>query len=324
MTVAHRAEYLRRIHCAQDYIERHLDESLTLEVIAKSACFSAYHFHRLYSALTGETLYQFILRLRLEKAKSQLSSNPEKTITEIALDCGFSSSATFARAFRAEYGISATEYRIRKSGAPAADSSHDSNNRKALRKDGKARSDENAEDGLVDLFIPSTRSVYMPVAAQHVSVEEIEAFTVAYVRHVGPYAGDAALFGRLFGKLATWAGPRGLLGPNTKSLCIYHDNPEITEPAKLRLSCCVSVPSDTKVDGEIGLMEIAAGKYARAHFEIFEKEFGGAWEWFMGQWMPQSGYQPADGLCYELCLNDPSAHPEGKHIVDLVEPVKPL
>jgi AraC family transcriptional regulator len=324
MTDANRAEYLRRIHCAQDYIERHLDEPLSLEAIANKACFSAYHFHRLYSAITGETLYQFILRLRLERAMAQLSSSPEKSITEIALDCGFSSSATFARAFRAEYALSASEYRSRKTGTPAGDSNADSKNRKALSKGGKAPGEGFGEDGLVDLFVPSTRSPDMPVPAKHVNVEEMEAFTVAYVRHVGPYAGDAALFGQLFGRLAAWAGPRGLLGPSTKSLCIYHDNPEITQPAKLRLSCCISVPPSTKVGGEIGLMEIAAGKYARAHFEISEKEFGGAWEWFMGQWMPQSGYQPADGLCYELCLNDPGTHPEGKHIVDLVEPVKPL
>lgn len=322
MTDAHRAEYLRRIHCAQDYIEQHLDGPLALEVIAKEACFSAYHFHRLYSAITGETLYQFISRLRLEKAMTQLSSNPEKSITEIALDCGFSSSATFARAFRAEYGLSATEYRSRKASACVA--IEDSKNRKALSNGCKAPGEELGEAVHIDAHFPSTRSSVMPIAAKHVRVEEMEAFSVAYVRHVGPYAGDGALFYRLFGKLATWAGPRGLLGSNTRSLCIYHDNPEITEPTKLRLSCCISVPDGTKVDGEIGLMTIAAGKYARAHFEISEAEFGGAWEWFMGQWLPESGYQPADGLCYELCLNDPSTHPEGKHIVELVEPVKPL
>lgn len=324
MTDAFRTEYYRRIHCAQDYIERHLDEPLALEAIAKAAALSPYHFHRLYSAITGETLHQFIQRLRLEKAKSQLTCYPEKPITEIALDCGFSSSATFARAFRAEYHMSASVYRSRARFGPGSEEFDGGKICKAIRKDGKATSNETWEKEAVDTERVSTRSVPVPIAAKHVTVENMEAFTVAYVRHVGPYAGDGALFGRLFGRLAAWAGPRGLLGPKTRSLCIYHDNPDVTEPAKLRLSCCVSVPPGTKAEGEVGVMEIPSGKYARAHFEISEKEFGGAWQWFLGQWMPESGYQPADGLCYELCLNEPSEHPEGKHVVELVEPVKPL
>lgn len=324
MAESHRAEYLRRIHSAQDYIEQHLTEPLTLEEIAKAACFSAFHFHRLYSALTGETLYQFISRIRLEKAAHFLVSQPDRSITAVAIDCGFSSSATFARAFRAAYGLSASDYRrLKFQSVPAAAESM-SKNCKAVRKGGKALNPAAGQAALVDQLMTSTRSTVMTTSAQSVTVEQIPAFTVAYVRHVGPYAGDAALFGRLFGKLSTWAKPRGLLGPDTKSLCIYHDNPEITDSSKLRLSCCISVPPNTPVHGEVGIMPIPAGKYVRAHFEIGSHEFGAAWQWLMGEWFPQSGYQPDDGVCYELCLNDAATHPEGKYVVELVEPVKPL
>jgi AraC family transcriptional regulator len=41
-------------------------------------------------------------------------------------------------------------------------------------------------------------------------------------------------------------------------------------------------------------------------------------------WLPESGYQPADGPCFERYLNDPAQHPEGKHIVEIGLPVKPL
>ena len=44
----------------------------------------------------------------------------------------------------------------------------------------------------------------------------------------------------------------------------------------------------------------------------------------MGQWLPESGYQAADAPCFEVYLNEPEQHPEGKHIVDIYEPVKPL
>ncbi len=53
----------------------------------------------------------------------------------------------------------------------------------------------------------------MSVSSSKVEVKKLDAMTVAYVRHIGPYAGDGALFESLFGKLFAWAGPRGLVNP---------------------------------------------------------------------------------------------------------------
>lgn len=159
----------------------------------------------------------------------------------------------------------------------------------------------------------------------NVEVKEVEAMTVAYVRHVGPYAGDSALFEGLYKKLYQWAGPRGLLNfPETKCLSIYHDNPEITDEDKLRISICISVPKDTEVGGDIGKMEVPGGLYAIGHFEIDESEYGEAWNFLCGEWLINSGYEPDDRPCYELSLNNPKEHPENKHIVDIYEPVKLL
>ena len=77
---AARVEYLARIHRVTDHIERHLDERLALEDLARVACFSPFHFHRVFTACAGEPLYRFILRLRLEKAANQLAQNPGKSI----------------------------------------------------------------------------------------------------------------------------------------------------------------------------------------------------------------------------------------------------
>ncbi len=106
-----RDEYLARIHRVQDHIERHLQEELRLEDLARVACFSPFPFHRIYAAITGETSREFVLRLRLERAASALLHVPERSVTEIALDCGFGGSAAFARAFRAAFGTTATRFR---------------------------------------------------------------------------------------------------------------------------------------------------------------------------------------------------------------------
>ena len=53
-------------------------------------------------------------------------------------------------------------------------------------------------------------------------------------------------------------------------------------------------------------------------------EFGQAWDAVFGGWLPDSGYLPEDGQAFERCLNDPKDHPEGKHLVEICVPVKPL
>jgi len=158
-----------------------------------------------------------------------------------------------------------------------------------------------------------------------VRIEEQKPFTVAYIRHIGAYKGNEELFGKLFDKLCTWANPRSLLNvPETKFITIYHDNPDITEEDKLRISVCISVPKETVVEGEIGKMEIPGGKYAVAKFEIFGNQYQDAWDSVYGGWMPNSGFQPDDRPCFELYLGSPEEHPEKKHVFEIYAPVKPL
>ena len=158
-----------------------------------------------------------------------------------------------------------------------------------------------------------------------IEVKEMPELHVAYVRHIGPYKGDAEMFGGLFQKLMTWAGPRGLLRfPDTQVLCVYYDDPDITAEEKLRVDACITVPEDAAVDGEVGKMTIPGGQFAVGRFELGPNDYEEAWTTVMGGWLPQSGYQPDDRPCYELFQNDAEQHPEKKHIVDICIPVKPL
>jgi len=181
--------------------------------------------------VTGESLYQFILRLRVERAATQLCQNFDVPVSQIALDLGFSSASTFARAFQAQFGVSASDFR------------------KKCKADSKLWKDpQGANAYLVQNVESSATRKKIMNAMPHVrptllEVRSLPATTVAYVRHIGPYAGDNELFTRLFGQVYAWAGPRGFLQRlGTEMLCVYHDNPEITEDDKLRLSVCITVP----------------------------------------------------------------------------------
>ncbi len=104
-------EYEQRINKVIQYIEQNINEELSVSQLAKIAAFSISHFQRLFKRIIGETLLDYIKRKRMEKAIHILLSNPDMAIINIALDCGFSSSATFARIFKSFYGISASELR---------------------------------------------------------------------------------------------------------------------------------------------------------------------------------------------------------------------
>ncbi len=98
-------DYIERVNRAIDHIMRDLAQPLRLEEVSAAACFSPFHFHRVFKALLGETLNQFVKRQRLERALYLMSHAPKRSLTDVALDCGFSSSSDFSRSFKQHYGL---------------------------------------------------------------------------------------------------------------------------------------------------------------------------------------------------------------------------
>jgi AraC family transcriptional regulator len=105
MTHATSLHYVQRINLALDWIVENLEQPLKLQDIARVAHFSPFHFHRIFRALLGETLNQFVRRLRLERALWQLSHKRPRSLTELALACGFASLSDFSRSFKERYGV---------------------------------------------------------------------------------------------------------------------------------------------------------------------------------------------------------------------------
>ena len=99
------------INKAEDYIENHLSEKITLSDIAYNLGISEYHFHRIYRKNGVETLNQFITRIKMERSAIYLVVNKKITITEIAFRYGYNDSSSYNRAFRKHFGLSPTRFR---------------------------------------------------------------------------------------------------------------------------------------------------------------------------------------------------------------------
>jgi len=299
-------EYIRRINLAFDYIDKHLADTITLEEVAAAAHFSRFHFNRIFYAMVGETPFQYITRIRLERAAFHVVYHPDMPLTEIAGLCGYSDLTVFSRNFKRFFGLTPTKYRNSKI------SRIESNHRQKRYE-------------IQPYFCFHNQTLKWRTNMKQNKSAEIKEFpemTVAYVRHIGPYAGDEKLFERLWNQLFSWAGPRGLLGgKDFKSLAVYHDDPNLTDEQKLRLSVCITVPEDTKADGPVGKMKIDGGQYVVARFELQGDEFAQAWQWVYGDWLPQSGYMPDDRVAFEMYPEEPK---DGKFTVDICVPVMPV
>lgn len=313
----YRNEYISRINKVIDYIQNNLDAQLDLDTLANVAHFSKFHFHRIFSVMVGETLNSYINRMRIEKAASLLIVNSNMSITEVAFNYGYSGSAQFSRAFNKHFGMSASEYRN--------EGYKKSKIRKIESNIGKLKGKDSKAGNINPLYFDDAISIKIKGIKMKVKVKKLDDMTVAYIRHIGPYAGDSNLFGELFNKLYKWAGPRDLVNPpDTKTMSIYYDDPKITDESKLRMDVCLTIPENAEVSGEIGKMVITGGKYAVGRFELNADEYSAAWSKLMGEWFPESGYVPDDKPSFEMYQNNPEEHPEGKCIVDICVPVKPM
>ena len=98
---------LRRI---RELVHAKMEDDLSLDEMAESVGLSTAHFARMFRKSTGETPHQFVLRQRLERAKTMLRA-PDARVLDVAVACGFKTQQHFAQAFRDIWGVSPTEFR---------------------------------------------------------------------------------------------------------------------------------------------------------------------------------------------------------------------
>ena len=116
VTAGKQQEYTEKFMYICDYITEHCAEDLSLDDAAALAGFSKYHFSRLFKQFTGVSFYKFLNQKRISLAETQLA-DAGKSITDVAINSGFSSMSSFIRMFKQIKDCTPTEFRNMHNGA---------------------------------------------------------------------------------------------------------------------------------------------------------------------------------------------------------------
>lgn len=100
----------RQIRQVTDFIQEHLNQDLSLEMLAQQISFSTYYFARLFHRATGESPHQFVLRQRIERAQ-RLIQETDMPLALIALETGFANQSHLGRVFKRQLGLTPHTYR---------------------------------------------------------------------------------------------------------------------------------------------------------------------------------------------------------------------
>ena len=149
-----------------------------------------------------------------------------------------------------------------------------------------------------------------------VRIETFDDIEVARVRHVGPYHE----VGPCFARLSEWVAAIG--ARPGRVLGIYHDDPGVVAPERLRADACIELQTDASPPPGIVIDRIAAGRFAvythRGPYDGLPEAYGILY----GRWLPQSGEEVGDRPCMEVYLNSPVDTDPEQLLTDVCVPLR--
>lgn len=281
---ATKRDYALRITRVIDHIYANTDKSLSVDVLADIACFSPYHFHRVYRGITGEPVSATVRRFRLHRASGDLA-NSRNPITDIARRAGYSSLEAFSRAFADKYGMPPSSFR---------EASHAKTPVIAF---------QNKDLDKMSYSVDIRKKPLQPLIGI-------------------PHKGSYMEIGQAFERLYAWAAGRSLIGPDTIGVGIYYDDPESVAQNDLRSFAALTHSGAIELDDPIEQRTIPECECAVLVHKGPYSDVHKAWRWFYSDWLPTSGREPTDAPCYEVYLNNPRMVQPTELLTEVCMPIK--
>lgn len=270
-----------RIGRVSRWIADHLDHPLDLDRMAEIACFSPYHFHRVYRGVMGETVTDTVRRLRLQRAADTLIRT-DAAITQVAAKAGYGSVAAFTRAFKADYGMPPAAYRAR---------------REAWR--------------------PDTAHPFGDPNMYEMIIRDTPDLRLATMPHTGSYLA----IGKTFEAMTPIVAGQGLFGPGTILVGVYLDDPRaVAEPALRSFAGVTIEPHQTPMP-PLSTQTVVGGRTAVLRFVGPYSELHVAYDWLFSTWLPSAAVEPRDQPCYEVYRNDPRQVPARDLVTEIHVPL---
>ena len=264
-----RQDYLERVERAKRWAGLRLGFPISLADMAAEAAFSKYHFHRIFSAIVGESPAAYVQRLRLDRAANLLETHLALSVSEVALECGFATPSAFARDFKARFGTTPRAFRA-------------------------------SPRPLATCALPDAAAIGPtdpPRSDFTWRFDRSAPLRLAEARGEGRYDRAAAMaWGRLMG---SWFRSGRKEAPSP-AYGIAWDNPGITRENSLRYSACAPLKAGEALPRGLYELALPGSACLVLCFEGSRSGYAEAYTYLYGVALPDSGFLPADSPCLEL------------------------
>jgi AraC family transcriptional regulator len=261
MTTANERRLLRVL----DHIHDNPAGDLSLDALSDVAAMSRFHWHRVFRAMTGETLGQAVRRIRMHRASYYLVMT-DRPIATIAAEMGMPNLASFKRTFADHFAMSPT----------------------AFRKRGELRPYVRNQRQEITLMYP-------------VAIRTSGPMRLAAVAHKGPYFEISHAFQKLSAVMAS----RDLFPKAGRMIGVFYDDPNSTPWPELRSHAAFEMADDADLSEPLEAVSLPGGRQAVLTYKGPYAGLPAAYDQLFGAWLPASGEEPADTPSFEVYLNSP-------------------
>jgi len=286
-------EYQARIDRVIGYIEENLSNSISLADVAEVSFFSPYHFHRIFSAMMNESINDYINRRRMERSVHSLMCDRHLSMTHIALENGFSSSANFSKAVKLYFGCTPSAIRN-----PSKD--QDSKIGKIFSKYGKVFNPADLYPTRITNEVMN--ETHLEAMVMKVEVREMNQQRVCTLSSLRGYEQQSIY--ATWDKLIDWAQSNGIKQQDQTRFAFAFDNPTITPLDKCRYHAAIIIADNVNINAPFTESKIPKGKYAVLYYKGAPEQTIKAQLSLYSDWLPNSGFEPDDFPMLENYLND--------------------